>query len=54
MPTPEEARLLRLHGGVPVFALIRTAFDATGTAVEVCDTVMAADRFILDYELPAR
>lgn len=54
MPTPEEARLLRLHAGVPVFALVRTAFDSDGTAVEVCDTVMAADRFVLDYELPAR
>jgi GntR family transcriptional regulator len=54
MPTPEEVRLLRLHGGVPVFALVRTAFDSDGVPVEVCDTVMAADRFILDYELPAR
>ena len=54
MPTPEEARQLRLQGGVPVFVLVRTAFDTAGTAVEVCDTIMAADRFILDYELPAR
>lgn len=54
MPTPDEARQLRLHGGVPVFALVRTAFDASGQAVEVCETVMAADRFILDYQLPAR
>jgi len=37
-----------------VFVLVRTAFDTAGTAVEVCDTIMAADRFILDYELPAR
>jgi GntR family transcriptional regulator len=54
MPTPDEARALRLDGGVPVFALVRTAFDTAGVAVEVCDTVMAADRFVLAYELPAR
>lgn len=54
MPTPDELRQLHLQDGVPVFALVRTAFDTAGNAVEVCDTIMAADRFILDYELPAR
>ncbi len=53
MPTPEEARALRLGDGVPVIALIRTAFDTAGAAVEVCDTVMAADRYVLSYTLPA-
>jgi GntR family transcriptional regulator len=53
MPTPEETRALRLDVGVPVIALVRTAIDDSGTAVEVCDTVMAADRFVLEYELPA-
>ena len=38
---------------VPVFHLVRTAFDVDGRAVEVCDTVMAADAFLLSYELPA-
>jgi len=53
MPTPEEARLLALRPGVPVFHLVRTAFDLDGRAVEVCDTVMAADAYQLSYELPA-
>ncbi len=53
MPLPDETRALRLGPGMPVFRLIRTAFDHRGQAVEVCDTVMAADRYVLSYELPA-
>lgn len=54
MPAPDEVRSLRLTAGTPVFGLIRTAYDESGRAVEVCDTVMAADRFVLSYELPAQ
>ncbi len=54
MPMPEEARALRLAPGVPVFRLIRTAYDTDGRAVEVCDTIMAADIYVLAYTLPAR
>jgi GntR family transcriptional regulator len=54
MPTPQEARLLSLSPGVPVFRLVRTAYDVDNRAVEVCDTVMAADAYQLSYELPAR
>jgi GntR family transcriptional regulator len=53
MPTPEEAAALNLPLGVPVIRLIRTAYDIDGRAVEVCDTVMAADAYVLSYELPA-
>lgn len=53
MPLPEEARSLRLGPGVPVFNLVRVAYAEGGTPVEVCDTVMAADRYVLAYELPA-
>ena len=53
MPLPDESKALLLSGGVPVLHLIRTAYDAEGTPVEVCDTVMAADSFILSYKLPA-
>lgn len=53
MPTPDEGRLLSLSPGVPVFRLIRTAYDLDGRAVEVCDTIMAADAYVLSYELPA-
>jgi GntR family transcriptional regulator len=54
MPTPEEARVLALPPGVPVFRLVRTAFDREGRAVEVCDTIMASDAHLLAYHLPAR
>src|SRR5215467_10385238 len=53
MPTPEEARRLALPPGVPVFRLVRTAYDLDGRAVEVCDTVMSAEAYVLNYELPA-
>ena len=53
MPTQAEARLLALMPGVPVFRLIRTAYDLEGRAVEVCDTIMSADAYVLNYELPA-
>lgn len=53
MPTRDEVRVLGLAPGVPVFRLIRTAFDADGRAVEICDTIMAADAYMLSYELPA-
>jgi GntR family transcriptional regulator len=54
MPTPQESRLLNLSPGVPVFRLIRTAYDTDNRPVEVCDTVMATDVYQLSYELPAR
>jgi GntR family transcriptional regulator len=53
MPTAEEASALSLPPGVPVIHLVRTAYDTNGRAVEVCDTVMAADAYVLSYELPA-
>jgi GntR family transcriptional regulator len=54
MPTPDEARMLALSPGVPVFRLVRTAYDSDGRAVEVCDTIMASDAYLLAYDLPAR
>jgi GntR family transcriptional regulator len=54
MPLPEEARALHLPAGVPVFILVRVAYDQDDRPVELCDTTMAADRYILSYELPAR
>jgi GntR family transcriptional regulator len=53
MPTPGEVRSLRLGPGTPVITVIRTAIDTDGTPVEVCDTVMASDRYVLTYQLPA-
>ncbi|MBW1604135.1 GntR family transcriptional regulator [Streptomyces sp. JJ66] len=53
MPSPQESKTLRLASGVPVIHLVRTAYDTKGRAVEVCDTVMAADAYVLSYQLPA-
>jgi GntR family transcriptional regulator len=53
MPTPEEARFLRLPDPQPVFNLFRTAFDEAGTPVEVCEHVMSGDRWLLTYEWAA-
>ncbi|MFE2186136.1 GntR family transcriptional regulator [Streptomyces sp. NPDC059455] len=53
MPSPAEVRSLQLASGVPVIHLVRTAYDSEGRAVEVCDTVMAADAYVLAYQLPA-
>lgn len=58
-PSSQEKRALELAGSVPVIHLIRTAYAVKNAgdaeiAVEVCDTVMAADCYQLSYELPAQ
>ena len=53
MPTPEEVNALRLGPGTPVLTLVRVAYDVEGRPVEVCDTVMSSDHYLLSYELPA-
>lgn len=53
MPMPDEAKALHLSAGTPVMRVLRTAYDTEGAPVEVCDTVMTADLFVLSYELPA-
>ena len=50
----DEVRALVLQPGVPVFRVVRVAYDTDERPVEACDTVMAADRYVLSYELPAR
>ena len=37
---------------MPVFRLVRTAYDVDGRAVEVCDTIMAADAYLLSTSCP--
>lgn len=51
MPTPDEARLLRLPPGVPVFRVLRTVYDSEGRPVEVQDSIAAADRHSFRYEV---
>ena len=53
MPTPDEQAALQLAPGTPVFRLLRCAYDRQGGVVEVCDTVMSADEWVLSYRLPA-
>lgn len=51
MPTPDEARRLGLSEGV--VRLLRTLYDKTGRALEVSDFLLAGDRHVLVYEVPA-
>lgn len=53
MPSPQEVKALNLASGVPVIHLLRTAYDTEGRAVEICETLMAADAYVLAYQLPA-
>ena len=52
--TEPEVRALQLARGVPVFHLVRTAYDEAGEAVEVFDSVVAADKhvFVYDFDAP--
>ena len=53
MPSDQEVAALRLLPGTPVLTLVRVAYEASDRPVEVCDTVMSADHYLLTYELPA-
>ena len=53
MPTPEERRRLQLPAGTPVLTVRRTAFDTSGTPVELTATVKAAPSYVLEYRFPA-
>ncbi|MFI6705358.1 GntR family transcriptional regulator [Nonomuraea sp. NPDC050478] len=53
MPMRAEVKALRLAPGTPVLHLVRTAYAEDGRAVEVCDTVMSSDAYVLSYQLPA-
>jgi len=53
MPRPDEVTELLMAPGVPVLDLVRVARDVEGRPLEVCETVMAADSFVLSYDLPA-
>jgi GntR family transcriptional regulator len=51
MPTPEEAEILKIPTGVPVFAITRRMLS-DGRVVEVADPiVIPADRAVLDYTI---
>ncbi|MBP0460835.1 GntR family transcriptional regulator [Streptomyces montanisoli] len=54
LATKAEAAALALSPGSPVIHLVRNAMTESGQVVEVCDTVMAADQFVLDYRFAAK
>ena len=51
MPTPDEARLLRLTPGVPVFRVLRTVYDTESRPLEVQDSICDAARHQFRYEV---
>ncbi|MEU1122817.1 GntR family transcriptional regulator [Streptomyces sp. NPDC005899] len=53
LATKQEVGALTLSPGSPVIHLTRSAESEAGRVVEVCDTIMAADQFVLDYRIPA-
>lgn len=53
MPTPEEAAILKLDPGVCVVRAVRIAYDAAGAALEAFDQLLAGDKHVLVYEVPA-
>jgi GntR family transcriptional regulator len=53
LATKAEASAMHLSPGSPVIHLVRNAATEEGRVVEVCDTLMAADQFVLDYRFPA-
>jgi GntR family transcriptional regulator len=54
MPTQSELEALQLDPGVPVLRILRTVYDSEGRPVEVQDTVAAADKHQLRYEVQMR
>lgn len=52
MPTPDEARVLRLPEGTPVFRLLRITRSDNDRAVEALEMVLGGDRYRLEYDLP--
>jgi GntR family transcriptional regulator len=50
MPTPDEARLLRLLLGVPVVRMLHIDYNADGRTLQVADDLYAADRHEFAFE----
>ena len=51
MPLPEEARALQIGPGTPVMRILRRIFDQNGEPLEVCEMLLAGDRYELVYNL---
>jgi len=50
MPTPEEARLLRLPRGVPVVRLLDVDYDDQGRTLQVAEDIYVGDRHEFVFE----
>jgi GntR family transcriptional regulator len=53
MPTPDEATTLRLDPGVCVVRVLRIAYDGDDRPIEAFDQLMAGDKHVLVYKVPA-
>lgn len=51
MPTPDESYVLRIPGGVPVFAVTRVGHVGDRPVEVAADIVMPGDRIVLHYRL---
>jgi GntR family transcriptional regulator len=54
MPTPAEVEELQLGAGVPVVRILRTVYDSDKVAVEVQETIAAADKHQFRYKVAMR
>lgn len=52
MPTAEEARLLQLPSGVPVFHILRLTRTDGGRPIEVTEMVLPGHKYRMEYDLP--
>lgn len=54
LASPEEARLLRIAKGSPVFVFTRTSYNESGQAVEHVKSTFRGDRYKITYRLEQR
>jgi len=53
MPTPAEAKALRLTAGTPVLDVLRTALTSEHTAVELNEMTLDGSAYVLQYDFEA-
>ncbi|MFF4791876.1 GntR family transcriptional regulator [Streptomyces sp. NPDC001276] len=53
MPVGDEAKRLKLAAGVPVAHIVRTAFEADGTPLEVNEMILDGNTYLLQYDIDA-
>lgn len=52
MPRPDEAELLAVPPGVPLARILRTMYDDSDEPLEVLDSLLPGDRYLLRYVIP--